>query len=194
MLRALLPDDPETAGLLALMLLTDARRAARVTRDGALVPLAEQDRGQWDKVLIAEGTAIVEKTLATTKALGPYQIQAAIAAVHDEAASVADTDWPQVLALYQLLARVSPGPMADLGKAVAIAMVHGPEAGLAATDDLAGALGRHHRFHAVRGHLHEMAGDRAAAAEEYRAAAAAATNVPERRYLERELAALRAAG
>ena len=188
LLRALLPGDAETAGLLALMLLTDARRAARTTADGALVPLAEQDRGRWNKTLIAEGTALTEKTLGTTKALGPYQIQAAIAAVHDEADSVETTDWAEVLALYRLLYKVSPGPMAALGKAVAIAMVHGPAAGLAATDELADALGKHHRFHAVRGHLYEMAGDTAAAAGEYRAAARYATNIPEKRYLERKLA------
>ena len=188
LLRALLPGDAETAGLLALMLLTDARRAARTTGGGALVPLAEQDRGRWDKTLIAEGTALIEETLATTKALGPYQIQAAIAAVHDEADSVETTDWAEVLALYLLLDKVSPGPMAGLGKAVAIAMVHGPAAGLAATDELADTLGKHHRFHAVRGHLHEMAGDTAAAAGEYRAAARYATNIPEKRYLERKLA------
>ena len=190
LLRRLLPDDAETAGLLALMLLTDARRAARVTRNGALVPLTEQDRGHWDRRLIAEGTGLIEKTLATTRALGPYQIQAAIAAVHDEAASVEETDWPEVLALYRLLDQVSPGPMVSLGIAVAVAMVHGPAAGLAATDGLAETLGRHHRFHAVRGHLHEMAGDRAAAAAAYQTAARHATNVPERRYLERKLAGL----
>jgi RNA polymerase sigma factor (sigma-70 family) len=190
LLRGLLPGDAETAGLLALMLLTDARRAARATPDGALVPLTEQDRRGWDRRLITEGTALVEQTLATSRALGPYQLQAAIAAVHDEAASVADTDWAEVLALYELLAKVSPGPMVALGRAVAIAMVHGPEAGLAATDELAGSLGRHHRFHAVRGHLHEMAGDRAAAAADYRTAASLATNIPERRYLERKLATL----
>ena len=190
LLHTLLPDDAESAGLLALMLLTDARRAARTDTGGALIPLTEQDRGRWDQRLIAEGTALVERTLATTKALGPYQIQAAIAAVHDEAASVADTDWAQVLALYQLLDTVAPGPMVSLGRAVAVAMVHGPQAGLAATGELAGALGRHHRYHAVRGHLHEMAGDRASAAEEYRTAARFATNIPEKRYLERKLTGL----
>jgi RNA polymerase sigma factor (sigma-70 family) len=190
LLHALLPDDAETAGLLALLLLTDARREARTGPGGVLVPLAEQDRGRWDRRLIAEGTALLERTLATTRALGPYQIQAAIAAVHDEAPGVAETDWAEILALYGLLEEVSPGPMVSLGRAVAIAMVHGPGAGLAATDGLAGALGRHHRFHAVRGHLHEMAGDRTAATEEYRTAASYATNVPERRYLERKLAAL----
>jgi predicted RNA polymerase sigma factor len=184
LLRGLLPGDAETAGLLALMLLTDARRAARATPDGALIPLTEQDRSRWDRRLIAEGTTLAEQTLATSRALGPYQLQAAIAAVHDEAASVADTDWAEVLALYELLAKVSPGPMVALGKAAAIAMVHGPAAGLAATGELAGPLGKHHRFHAVRGHLHEMAGDAAAAAEDYRTAARYATNIPERRYLE----------
>ena len=192
LLRVLLPGDAETAGLLALMLLTEARRAARTAPGGILVPLAEQDRAKWDRPLIAEGTALAERTLATTKALGPYQIQAAIAAVHDEAASVEDTDWAEVLALYQLLDRVSPGPMVSLGRAVAIAMVHGPQAGLAATGELAGPLGRHHRYHAVRGHLHEMAGDRETAAEDYRTAAKYASNIPEKRYLERKLAALRA--
>ena len=137
LLRVLLPGDAETAGLLALMLLTDARRDARTAPGGILVPLAEQDRAKWDRPLIAEGTALAEQTLASTKALGPYQIQAAIAAVHDEAASVEDTDWAEVLALYQLLDRVSPGPMVSLGRAVAIAMVRGPQAGLAATGELA---------------------------------------------------------
>jgi RNA polymerase sigma factor (sigma-70 family) len=190
LLRGLLPGDAETASLLALMLLTDARRAARATPDGALVPLTEQDRRRWDRRLIAEGTALLEQTLATSRALGPYQLEAAIAAVHDEADSVADTDWAEILALYELLAKVSPGPMVALGRAVAIAMVHGPAAGLAATGELAGPLGKHHRYHAVRGHLHEMAGDRAAAATDYRTAAALATNIPERRYLERKLAML----
>ena len=186
LLRRLLPDDAETAGLLALMLLTDARRAARVTPDGALVPLTEQDRGRWDRPLIAEGAAVIAGTLATTSALGPYQIQAAIAAVHDEAASVADTDWAEILALYDILAQVSPGPMVSLGRAVAVAMVHGPAAGLTATDELAGPLARHHRFHAVRAHLLEMDGDSAAAAAAYQMAAKYATNTAEKRYLNRE--------
>ena len=190
MLHGLLPGDEETAGLLALMLLTDARRAARATPDGALVPLTEQDRRRWDQRLIAEGTALLEQTLATSRALGPYQLQAAIAAVHDEADSVADTDWAEILALYELLYKVSPGPMVALGRAVAIAMVHGPAAGLAATGELAGPLGKHHRYHAVRGHLHEMAGDITTAAADYRTAARYATNIPERRYLERRLVGL----
>ncbi len=186
LLRRLLPGDAETAGLLALMLLTDARRAARVAPDGALIPLAEQDRARWDKALIGEGSVLVEQTLATTTALGPYQLQAAIAAVHDDASCLADTDWTEILALYELLTRVSPGPMASLGKAVAVAMVHGPAAGLAATEDLAGPLARHHRFYAVRGHLLEMSGDPAAAAAAYDTAAKYATNSAEKRYLSQQ--------
>ena len=168
------------------MLLTDARRAARVAPDGALVPLVEQDRARWDRALAAEGAGLVASTLATTSALGPYQLQAAIAAVHVEAASVADTDWAEILALYELLARVSPGPLVSLGKAVAVAMVHGPAAGLAATDQLADVLARHHRFHAVRGHLLEMSGDTVSAADAYRMAARYATNTAEKRYLDRQ--------
>jgi RNA polymerase sigma factor (sigma-70 family) len=190
LLARLLPGDAETAALLALMLLTDARRAARVTPDGALVPLAEQDRGRWDRGLIAEGAALIEQTLAASRALGPYQLQAAIAAVHDEAASVEDTDWAEVLALYELLATVSPGPMVALGKAVATAMVHGPAAGLAALSDLAETLAANHRFYSVRGHLHVMAGHQREAAADFLAAARYATNVPERRYLERKAAEL----
>jgi RNA polymerase sigma factor (sigma-70 family) len=186
LLRRLLPGDAETAGLLALMLLTDARRAARVATDGALIPLAEQDRANWDRALIGEGSALIEQTLATTTALGPYQLQAAIAAVHDEAACLADTDWAEILGLYELLARVSPGPMVSLGRAVAVAMVHGPAAGLDAAAELAGPLARHHRYHAVRGHLLEMAGEPAAAAAEYATAARYATNAAEKRYLGRQ--------
>jgi RNA polymerase sigma factor (sigma-70 family) len=186
LLRRLLPGDAETAGLLALLLLTDARRSARVAPDGALVPLVNQDRGRWDRALIGEGSALIAQTLATSTALGPYQLQAAIAAVHDEAASLADTDWTEILALYELLAQVSPGPMTLLGKAVAVAMVHGPAAGLAATGELAGPLARHHRFHAVRAHLLEMSGDPAAAASAYDTAARYATNAAEKRYLSRQ--------
>jgi RNA polymerase sigma factor (sigma-70 family) len=187
MLRRLLPDDAETVGLLALMLLIDARREARITASGALVPLTEQDRSRWDRALIAEGTALIERTLATSRALGPYQVQAAIAAVHDEASTVEDTDWAEVLALYRLLETISPGPAVRLGLAVALAMVHGPDAGLAAVTELADSLGRSHRFYAVRGHLHEMAGDRQEAAADYRTGARYATNIPERRYLEQKL-------
>jgi RNA polymerase sigma factor (sigma-70 family) len=187
MLHRLLPGDAETAGLLALMLLIDARRDARVTEGGALVPLIEQDRGRWNADLIAEGTALTERTLAASQALGPYQIQAAIAAVHDEADSVESTDWAEVLALYRLLETVSPGPAVRLGLAVAVAMVHGPDAGLAVVAELADSLGKSHRFYAVRGHLREMAGDRQEAAADYRTGARYATNIPERRYLERRL-------
>jgi RNA polymerase sigma factor (sigma-70 family) len=190
MLRRLLPDDAETAGLLSLMLLTEARRAARVARDGSLVPLLEQDRGQWDGSLIAEGAALIAATLQSSRALGPYQIQAAIAAVHDEAPSAAGTDWTEVLALWDLLWTVSPGPMTALGRAVAVAMVHGPAAGLSVVQSVAGDLTRNHRMYAIRGHLLEMAGDIAAAAEDFRAAARYATNIPERRYLERKAASL----
>jgi predicted RNA polymerase sigma factor len=186
LLRRLLPGDAETAGLLALLLLTDARRSARVAPDGALVPLVNQDRGRWDQALIGEGSALIARTLATSTALGPYQLQAAIAAVHDEAASLADTDWTEILALYELLAQVSPGPMTLLGKAVAVAMVHGPAAGLAATGELAGPLARHHRYHAVRGHLLEMSGDPVAAASAYDTAARYATNAAEKRYLSQQ--------
>ena len=191
LLRRLAPDDAETAGLLALMLLTNARRAARVAPDGGLVPLTEQDRTRWDPALIAEGAELTERTLAASRALGPYQLQAAIAAVHAEAPSVGETDWAQVLALYDLLARVSPGPMVTLGRAVAVAMTAGPAAGLAATGELAVPLGRHHRYHAVRGHLLEMSGDPAAAAAAYDQAWHYATNQAERRYLagQRERAA-----
>ncbi|HEX9041065.1 MAG TPA: DUF6596 domain-containing protein [Trebonia sp.] len=186
LLRRLLPGDAETAALLALLLLTDARRSARVTPDGALIPLVNQDRSRWDRALIGEGSALIAQTLATTGALGPYQLQAAIAAVHDEAASLADTDWTEILALYELLAQVSPGPMVSLGKAVAVAMVHGPAAGLAAAGELAVPLARHHRFHAVRAHLLEMSGDAAAAAAAYDVAARYATNAAEKRYLSRQ--------
>jgi len=186
LLRRLLPGDAETAGLLALMLLTDARRAARVTPDGALVPLVDQDRTRWNRALITEGSGLIANTLATASAIGPYQLQAAIAAVHVEAPSVAATDWAEILALYELLARVSPGPLVSLGKAVAVAMVHGPAAGLAATDQLADVLAWHHRFHAVRGHLLEMSGDTASAADAYRMAARYATNTAEKRYLDRQ--------
>jgi RNA polymerase sigma factor (sigma-70 family) len=184
-LRALLPEDGEVAGLLALMLLTDARRAARTAPDGSLVPLAEQDRNAWDTAAIAEGVALITETLATAP-VGPYQLQAAIAAVHDEAARAEDTDWPQILALYNHLQVLSPGPMVTLNRIVAVSEVHGPRAALeqltaAAADPV---LGGHHRLHAVRAHLLEAAGDRDAALVEYRLAARGTLSAPERRYLE----------
>ena len=183
--RRLLPDDGEVAALLALMLLTDARRAARTRADGSLVPLAEQDRERWNGSYIEEGVALVTDALARSP-LGPYQLQAAIAAVHDEAAQAADTDWPQILVLYELLERISPNPMVTLNHAVAVAMVKGPQAGLELLGPLDDdrRLAEHHRLDAVRAHLLEMAGDRAAARSSYRRAARRTTSLAERRYLE----------
>ena len=187
-LHARRPGDGETAGLLALMLLTDARRAARTGADGALVPLEEQDRGQWDAAAIAEGTALIEAALATTE-VGPFQLQAAIAAVHDEAASAARTDWPQILVLYDLLVTVAPGPMATLGRIVALSMVDGPGVGLRALAEAEGALSGHHRLHAVRAHLLDRAGDHEAARAEYELAARRTLSEPEQRYLWQRAAA-----
>jgi RNA polymerase sigma factor (sigma-70 family) len=181
--RRRLPGDGEVAGLLALMLLTDARRPARTSKDGSLVPLAEQDRSLWDRAKIAEGVALVEDSLAG-KPLGPYQLQAAIAAIHDEARTAKDTDWRQILALYGVLERVAPGPMVTLNRAVAVAMVHGPRAGLELLRTLDAALGDHHRLAAVRAHLLEVAGDGAGARAAYERAARLTTSIPERRYLE----------
>ena len=191
----MLPGDGEVAGLLALMLLTDARRAARTRADGSLVPLAEQDRTLWNRGCIEEGVALVADTLARAP-LGPYQLQAAIAAVHDEAARAEDTDWRQILALYELLERISPNPMVTLNHAVAVAMVHGPGAGLELLRGLDDddRISGHHRLDAVRAHLLEMAGDRAAARATYRSAARRATSLPERRYLEARAAQLRNGG
>ncbi|MFY1659111.1 RNA polymerase sigma factor [Micromonospora sp. WMMD1274] len=184
-LRRLLPDDGEVAGLLALMLLTDAHRAARTGPDGELVPLAEQDRTRWDRNAVAEGVALVTEAL-TWSAPGPYQVQAAIAAVHAEATTAEDTDWRQIVALYRVLARVAPNPMVTLNQAVAVAMVDGPRAGLAllATLDGDDRTAGHHRLAAVRAHLLDLAGDRTAARAAYLAAARATTSLPERRYLE----------
>jgi predicted RNA polymerase sigma factor len=189
-LHRAVPDDGETAGLLALMLLTDARRPARSTPDGNLVPLAEQDRSRWDRAMIVEGTALLDATLPVAP-IGPYQLQAAIAALHDAAPSAADTDWPQILALYELLAVVAPGPMVTLNRLVAVAMVRGPEAGLSALADAERdpALAGHHRVAAVRAHLLELAGDTAAAREAYLVAAKLTLSAPERRYLESRAAA-----
>jgi RNA polymerase sigma factor (sigma-70 family) len=186
-----LPDDGETAGLLALMLLTDARRPARTRPDGALVPLADQDRSTWDGDAIAEGTTLITQTLAAAP-VGPYQLQAAIAAVHDEAGRAEDTDWRQILALYDHLHRLAPSPMGTLGRIVAVAMVHGPQAGLAqlAAAGADPALAGHHRFHAVRAHLLELAGDRPAARAGYELAARRTLSIPEKRYLESRAARL----
>ncbi|MGW0118265.1 RNA polymerase sigma factor [Streptomyces sp. NPDC003327] len=184
LLHRLVPDDEETAGLLALMLLTDARRPARTGPHGDLVPLAEQDRSAWDHRLVAEGVALISATLPKGR-VGPYQLQAAIAAVHDEAASTETTDWPQILALYDLLEHAAPGPMVTLNRAVAVAMVHGPAAGLALLDALAEdrRLAHHHRLLATRAHLLELLGDTAAAATAYREAARRTPSAPERRHL-----------
>ena len=170
------------------MLLTDARRAAR-ERAGELIPLAEQDRSLWDAAQIAEGVSLVERTLGTG-AVGPYQVQAAIAAVHDEAVTDAATDWPQILALYEVLEGIAPGPVVTLNRAVAVARVDGPRAGLAllGTLDDDARLEHSHRLDAVRAHLLELAGDSTAAREAYLRAARRAGSLPEQRYL-----ALRAA-
>ncbi|MFE6029625.1 RNA polymerase sigma factor [Streptomyces niveus] len=183
-LRELLPDDSEITGLLALMLLTQARSAARTGPGGELIPLAEQDRERWDGAAITEGVALITAALPSGP-VGPYQVQAAIAAVHDEAGSAGETDWPQILALYGVLDALVDNPVVSLNRAVALAMVRGPAAGLAAVDalDAAGRLAGHHRLYVVRAHLLEMAGDRAAAVENYRAAAARTASTPEYRYL-----------
>jgi RNA polymerase sigma factor (sigma-70 family) len=187
----LLPDDGEVAGLLALMLLTEARRPARTRDDGALVPLAEQDRSKWDADAIREGVDLITATLSRGP-VGPYQVQAAIAAVHDEAPHADDTDWPQVLTLYQLLEHISPNPMVTLNHAVAAAMVHGPQAGLdmLAKLDTDNRIAKHHRLAAVRAHLLEMAGDDASARTNYQLAARRTTSLPEQRYLEARAARL----
>jgi predicted RNA polymerase sigma factor len=187
----LLPDDGEVAGLLALMLITEARRPARTRPDGGLVPLAEQDRSRWDRALLAEGIALIEATMARAP-VGPYQLQAAIVAVHAEAERAEDTDWPQIAQLYRVLDVVAPGPMVTLNRAVAVAMVEGPQAGLdlLATLDGDGPLAGHHRVVAVRAHLLEMAGDPAGARAAYQAASRRTTSEPERQYLEERAARL----
>jgi predicted RNA polymerase sigma factor len=179
-----LPKDGEVAGLLALMLLTDARRAARTGPAGELIPLAQQDRSLWDQEKISEGIALLSATLPQGS-VGAYQFQAAIAAVHDEAARAEDTDWPQILALYELLKHRSDNPMVALNHAIATAMVRGPSAGLELLRalDQDGRLAGHHRLDAVRAHLLEMAGDPAAAIAHYRIAASRTTSLPERNYL-----------
>jgi RNA polymerase sigma factor (sigma-70 family) len=188
-LHASLPDDPEVCGLLALMLLTDARRPARTGPDGELMPLAEQDRALWDQALISEGIELISAALPRG-AVGEYQLQAAIAAVHDEAATAEGTDWPQILALYGLLERMTGNPMVTLNRAVAAAMVDGPAAGLALLGGLNGRLGGHHRLDAVRAHLLEMAGDVEGAIAHYRTAAGRTTSLAERIYLTTQAARL----
>ena len=185
MLRADLPSDGEVAGLLALMVLTDARRLARTAPDGSLVPLLEQDRGAWDAAKIAEGTTLVTAALATAP-VGPFQVQAAIAALHAEARDAGATDWPQIVALYGVLDQIAPGPVVALNRAVAVAMADGPVAGLALVDELARdrRIRDHHRLYAVRAHLLETAGRTDDARAGYAEAARRTRSLPERRYLE----------
>ena len=190
-LAQLMPDEREVRGLLALMLLTDARRAARTYAAGSIVPLAEQDRSHWDAAAIAEGQALLTRTLGAGP-VGPYQIQAAIAAVHDEATDDDQTDWPQILALYEVLAQVAPGPVVTLSRAVAMARVHGPRACLAllGTLDADERMAHTHRLEAVRAHLLERAGDPHAARQSYLRAARMTASLPEQRYLTRRAALL----
>jgi len=189
--KTLLPQDAEVAGLLALMLLTDARRAARTGPDEELIPLNKQDRTLWDRAEILEGTDLLAAALAKGS-VGLYQLQAAVAALHDEAARAEDTDWPQILALYELLKRVSPGPMVTLNHAIAAAMVHGPTKGLELLRvlDTESRLAGHYRLDAVRAHLLEMVGDHESAIKHYRIAASRTTSIPEQNYLMEQAARL----
>ncbi len=191
MVYHLLPDDAEVAGLLALMLLTDARRPARSGPDGALIPMAQQDRARWNSAYIQEGVALVTAALPRG-AVGPYQIQAAIAAVHDEAPTAQATDWPQIVALYEVLMQISENPMVSLNHAVAVAMVQGAGPGLELVDKLGSdeRLAQDHRLHAVRAHLLEMAGESQAARESYEHAARLTTSLPLQRYLHGRIAGL----
>ena len=191
MLHAQLPGDGEVTGLLALMLLTDARRLARTGPDGELIPLDEQDRTQWDQRLIAEGIALVAAAFSSGL-IGYYQLQAAIAAVHDKAQRAEETDWRRILELYTTLEAITKNPMVQLNRAVAVAMVDGPWRGLELVDalDVDGALRGHYRLDAVRGHFYEMSGDDARAIESFRAAARCTASTPERGYLEMKAAKL----
>jgi RNA polymerase sigma factor (sigma-70 family) len=195
MVHRLLPGDGEAAGLLALMLLTDARRPARAGPDGGLVPMAEQDRSLWDASRIAEGVALITEALPRGPT-GPYQLQAAIAAIHDEAPSAEATDWPQIVALYELLRQTSDNPVVALNHTVAVAMARGPHEGLGLLGKLEAdeRIADDHRLHAVRAHLLEMAGDRAGARDAYEAAAGRTTNLPQRRYLHGRAARLAGGG
>jgi predicted RNA polymerase sigma factor len=192
-LHAVLPDDGEVTGLLALMLLTDARRAARTGPNGELIPLDEQDRSRWDRSLIAEGVALLTGTLGRVPA-GAYQLQAMVAAVHDQAARVEDTDWRQILALYDALRGMSDNPMVALSHAIAAAMVHGPEKGIELLDalDRDARVSGHYRLDAVRGHLFERGGDYQRAVAHYLAAAECTASIPERDYLLKKSAGARA--
>jgi predicted RNA polymerase sigma factor len=192
LLQARLPDEAEVLGLYGLMLLTHARRAARTAADGGIIPLDEQDRSLWDAAAIAQGAELVSRALALGAA-GPYQLQAAIAALHDEAASTEETDWPQILALYEVLLSLGPNPMVALNHAVALAMVHGPQRGLDRLEALRGdpRLSQHHRLDAVRAHLLERAGDGGQAVTHYLRAAERTSSTPERNYLLMRAARLR---
>jgi RNA polymerase sigma factor (sigma-70 family) len=187
--HSLLPDDPELTGLLALMLLNDARRPGRIGAEGQLVPLADQDRTRWDRALISEGIALITTALRQGQ-IGEYQIQASIAAVHDQALHYSDTNWPEIVSLYTLLERMTGNPMVRLNRAVAEAMTNGPSAGLAMLDGLAQHLGDHHRLHSVRAHLFELQGDTTAAIAEFKAAAARTANLREQQYLTTKAARL----
>ncbi|HET7454221.1 MAG TPA: DUF6596 domain-containing protein [Solirubrobacterales bacterium] len=187
------PAEPEAGGLLALMLLTEARRPARTDRGGELIPLEEQDRSLWDRELIAEGTAVLAAALGRG-AVGEYQLQAAITAEHAKARRPEETDWGEILALYTLLERVTGNPMVALNRAIAAAMVDGPQAGLALLEELDEALAGHHRLHSTRAHLLEDAGEPAAAAAEYERAAELTRSIPERNYLTKRAARLNRGG
>jgi RNA polymerase sigma factor (sigma-70 family) len=190
--RLALPDDPEVAGLLALMLLTEARRPARTDSAGELIPLAEQDRTLWDRELVTEGVRLITEALASG-AVGEYQLQASIAALHAQAPRHEDTDWREILSLYGLLEQMTGNPMVSLNRAVAAAMADGPVAGLALLEPLEEPLAGHHRLHAVRAHLLEMAGETEAAISDYDTAASRTTSIPEQHYLLTQAARLRAA-
>jgi predicted RNA polymerase sigma factor len=190
MVHRLLPADAEVSGLLALMLLIEARRSARADPAGDLIPLAQQDRTLWDRALIAEGVAVLDGAIGTG-AVGEYQLQAAIAAVHARARQAGETDWPQILALYGLLEQMTRNPIVTLNRAVAAGMADGPAAGLAVLDSVDERLNGHHRLDAVRAHLLEMAGDKEAALAHYRAAASRTTSLPEQRYLTTRAAQLK---
>jgi RNA polymerase sigma factor (sigma-70 family) len=192
MVHRLLPEDGEVACLLALMLLIDARRPARTDAAGELVPLAKQDRALWDRTSIAGGVALLDRAMGKGP-VGEYRLQAAIAALHDQASTAEDTDWPQILALYGLLQQVTGNPVVTLNRAVAAAMAEGPAAGLALLDEVDERLAGHYRFDAVRAHLLEMAGDAEGALAHYRAAASLTTNLTEQRYLAKQAARLKLA-
>ena len=192
LVHRLVPEDPEAAGLLALMLLLEARRPARVDERGRFVPLADQDRGRWDRAAVAEGRAVLRAAIGTGR-VGEYQIQAAIADVHDRAATADDTDWPHIVGLYDLLEKVTGNPVVSLNKAVAAGYAVGADAALAIVAEVEPRLPGHARLLAVRAHLHELAGDRDAALADLRAAAQATTHRRERDHLLREAARVREA-